>query len=349
MTPMMRGQRGVTLVDVMAGLVVALLAMSVVYQSLVVVQTMRRNVAAAGDLQATGSLALSTLAIAVGNAGAGLASATRWLDTCPATADFATTFRPVHVLISDGGAADRPDTLFVRQSLARSSGVALPFTTDAPVGSTFRIGGIDGIATGDRVLAISRSGTCVSSSVTNVTNAGPGVLDVAHTPVDVALPVTSLLLNLGLATRASAARFDLVSGTLRSTDMSNGDAPNPLLSNLVNVKFQYGIDSDGDGTLDTWVSARPGPWEAATLLGAPRSTLERIKAVRIGLIARTDQPERERTAAFDWVLFDCELDDKSACPGRLAGTIPSPARGGYRYRTFETIVPLRNVVWNAGA
>ncbi len=349
MSPALRGQHGVTLVDVMAGLVVALLTISVVYQSLVVVQAMRRNTASVGDMQATGSLALSTLTIALGNAGAGLASATRWLDTCPVVPDIATTLRPVHVLISDGGTADRPDTLFVRQSFARASGIALPFAADAPIGSSFRIDGVDGISTGDRVVAISRSGTCVSSTVTNVTNAGPGLLDVAHTPVDVALPVTSLLLNLGLAMRPSTARFDLVSGTLRSTDMTNGDAPNPLLSNVVNLKLQYGIDTDGDGTLDTWVSAAPGPWDAATLLGAPRSTLERIKAVRVGLIARTDQPERERTAAFHWVLFDCELDDKSACPGRLAGTIPSAARGGYRYRSFETIVPLRNTVWNAGA
>src|SRR3982751_922439 len=136
MTPTLRAQHGVTLVDVMAGLVVALLTITVVYQSLVVVQAMRRNTAAVGDMQAAGTLALSTLAIAIGNAGAGLASAARWLDTCPVTPDIATTLRPVHVLIIDGGASDRPDTLFVRQSLARLSGITLPFAADAPAGSS---------------------------------------------------------------------------------------------------------------------------------------------------------------------------------------------------------------------
>jgi len=345
-----RAQWGATLVDVMAGMVVALLAMVVVYQSLVLVQAMRRNTAAAADMDANGRLALSVLATQIANAGAGLASASRWLDSCPATPDMATTLRPIHVLISDAGAVDRADTVFVRQSFARSSPAPLPFIGDALPGSNFRVGGIGDISTGDRVALLSRTGICLSSIVTNVTVGGPGVLDVAHTPVTVMLPVTSLLLNLGQAARPATTRFDVVSRTLRSTDVTNGDAPNPLLSNLAHLKFQYGIDNDGDGTLDTWVTAAAGtPWDAATLLSAPRSTLERIKAVRIGLIARTEQRERGQTAAYHWVLFDCELDDKSACPGRITGTIPAPAGGGYRYRTFETIVPLRNVLWNAGA
>ena len=46
------------------------------------------------------------------------------------------------------------------------------------------------------------------------------------------------------------------------------------------------------------------------------------------------------------MLFDCELADKSACPGRLEGTFAAAANGGYRYRVIETVVPLRNSLWN---
>jgi hypothetical protein len=86
----------------------------------------------------------------------------------------------------------------------------------------------------------------------------------------------------------------------------------------------------------------------AMLLAAPRTTLERIKAIRVGLIVRGERIDRALTDAYHWVLFDCELDDKPACPGRLEGTIAGSANGGYRYRAFETIVPLRNVIWNRG-
>jgi type IV pilus assembly protein PilW len=342
--------RGVTMVDVLIGLAVALLAVAVVYQSLVVVQAMRRNSAAVSDAQATGALALAVVTAQLTNAGAGITAAARAFETCPFTPDVATSLRPLSVLITDGGAADRADSLVVRQSLARTPGLTLPFVDAATAGSNFRIATVDGIAVDDRVAVVSRAGPCVTTKVTNVTTVAPGVLDIAHDAVTVDLPITSVLVNFGPAARGSITRFDLVSTSLRSTDVSNGDAPTPLVSNVVNLKFQYGIDIDGNGTVDTWVAATAGsPWDAATLLAAPRSTTERVRAIRVGLIARSEQPERGRTGTFRWVLFDCEFDDKSTCPGRLTGAIAATANGAYRYHVMETIVPLRNVIWNAGA
>jgi type IV pilus assembly PilW-like protein len=341
-----RRAHGATLIDVLVGLCIAIFTMAVAYQAFVVLQTLRLNAAAAADAHGNGAFALSALAIQAGNAGAGLGSAARWLESCPPTADITTTLRPVVALITDGGAPDRPDSLVVRQSLAPDAAPAA-FITEAPAGSAFRVQGIGGFAVGDRVIAISRSGTCVTSEVTGIASGGPGILDISHAPLAVDLPITSVLLNLGPTARASTARYDIASGSLRSTDVTNGDAPNPLISNIAHLKLQYGIDSDGDGTLDTWVGAHPADgFDAATLLAAPLATLERIKALRIGVIARTERPDRSRTDAYPWVLFDCELADKSACPGRLEGTIAATSSGGYRYRALETVVALRNATWN---
>ena len=186
-----------------------------------------------------------------------------------------------------------------------------------------------------------------------ITSIGPpagGVVEILHTPVPIDLPPSALLMNLGPAGRASTTRYDVVSATLRSTDMTNGDAPNPLASNIINLKLQYGIDSDGDGVMDDWVSAEEaGTWNPVALLAAPRGTLDRIMALRIGVIARSDAFDQHLVRAFRWVLFDCGATDKAACPGRLEGTIAGSARGGYRYRTYETVVPLRNSIWNRGA
>ena len=341
--------RGVTLVDVLVALAVAMLTMVLVYATFALVQSARRSAASGGDLQANGAFALSAISIHVANAGAGFASVSRWLDTCPVDGDIATTLRPVNVLITDGGAPDRPDSLVVRQSLARTGGVIAAFVAEAPPGSAFRIAAVDGYAPGDRVAAISRTGECASATVTTVATSAPGILDIAHSPLGVTLPVTSVLLNLGAATRATVMRLDVAGGSLRSTDVSNGDAPNPVVANVVNVKFQYGIDSDGDGALDTWVPAAEGsPWSPAALLIAPRQVLDRIQAVRIGVIVRSERTERTQTRAFHWVLFDCENEDKSTCPGRLEATIAASPGGGYRYRVYETIVPLRNARWNRG-
>jgi type IV pilus assembly protein PilW len=158
------------------------------------------------------------------------------------------------------------------------------------------------------------------------------------------LPTSSLLLNLGAARLGSTTRYDVAAGVLRSTDASNGDTPTPIASNIVNVKLQYGIDSDDDGALDAWVAATAA-WSPASILAAPWSTLSRIKAIRIGVIARAELADRMRARDFHWVLFDCERDDKSACPGRLEGTIAATPSGSYRYSVVETVVPLRNVLW----
>lgn len=342
--------RGASLIDVLVGLAVALFSVVIVGQAFVAIDALRRNAAAAADAHSSASFALFALTTQIGNAGAGIDAAARWLDTCAVTTDIATTLRPIDVLITDGGAADRPDTLVLRQSLAHANAMPAAFAAAAPAGSNFRVESPDGFAAGDRVVAISRTGACAMTQVSSVEPPVAGVVGVAHTGVALDLPVSSVLLNLGPAAQASTIRFDVASGALRSTDIVNGDAPVPLISNVVNLKFQYGIDSDGDGTLDTWVSAATaGAWSTAAVLAAPRAKLERIKAVRVGITVRSDRIDRSLARSYHWVLFDCELDDKSACPGRLEGTIAASTGGSYHYRTLETVVALRNVIWNRGA
>ena len=342
-----RRETGLTLIDVLVGIAIALVATVVVHHAFVALGQLRRSASAAADAEHTGSFAASLLAIAADNAGAGIAAATRWLDSCPASPEITATQRPVVVLVTDGGRIDRPDSLVVRQTLQSRLAAPAAFVVAAPAGSSFRVQSPDGFVVGDRVVAISRTGACATAAVTAVTAVAPGVIDIAHTPVEVDLPATSLLMNLGPAGRAPTLRFDVASGVLRSTDLLNADAPTPLVSNIVNLKLQYGVDRDGDGTLDDWVGASAADGlDAASILSAPRALLERIVALRVGVISRGEEFDPQATSDFRWVLFDCELPDRSACPGRLEGTISGSKAGGYRYGTREVIVPLRNSLWN---
>lgn len=341
---------GTSLVDALVGLAVAMIAMIVVYGAFVATDTVRRNAASTADAQSASRFALFSIASQLANAGAGWSLAARWLDTCPFDANIATTLRPIAVLVTDGGADDRPDTLVVRRALAPAIRLPAAFASAAPAGSDFHVQSPDGFVAGDRIVSISRTGACAMSQVTAIGPAIAGVVDIAHTPIAIDFPITSVLLDLGPAALASTLRFDVVSQTLRSQDLANGDAPVPIASNIVNLKVQYGIDSDGDGALDTWVRANAsGSWSPATLLAAPRTTLDRILAVRIGMIVRSDRVDTALTRDFHWVLFDCDAADKTTCPGRLEGTIAAGSSGSYRYRTLETVVPLMNVLWNRGA
>ena len=336
--------QGASLIDVLAGLALGLLCTVIMYQAFVALDTTRRSATAAADAESGGAFALHALAVHVGNAGAGVAVTAPWLDTCPATPDAATTLRPIPVIVTDGGAPDRPDSIVVRQSLA-SFGTPVALANAAPAGTHLRVESVGGFTASDRIVAISRTGTCVATDLTTVGAPAAGVTDLTTLPIAVDLPASTVVVNLGRAGESAVTRYDVATGNLRSTDVGNGDAPTPIVANVVNAKFQYGIDTDGDGALDTWTPAT-GAWSAANVLAAPRATLARISAVRIGLVVRTDERERTRSRAEHWVLFDCELADKAACPGRLEGTIAPTSAGGYRYRTFEKVVALRNALWN---
>ena len=335
---------GASLIDVLVGLVLGLLCIVIMYQAFLALDTARRNASAAADAESGGAFALHALAVHIGNAGAGLALAAPALDTCPATTDAATTLRPIAVLVSDGGSDDRSDSIVVRQSLAPSA-VPAALASAAPAGTRLAVESPEGFAAGERIVAVSRTGTCTTADIAAAGVPAAGVMEITPSPIVVDLPASTVLINLGRADESAVTRYDVAAGSLRSTDIGNGDAPAPLAANVVNAKFQYGVDTDGDGTLDTWTSAKDA-WSAANVLAAPHAVLARIKAVRIGLVVRTEERERAQTRIARWVLFDCDLADKAACPGRIEGAVAPTSAGGYRYRTFERVVALRNALWN---
>jgi len=177
---------------------------------------------------------------------------------------------------------------------------------------------------------------------------GNGIVTITHAPpAGVTFPSSSLMFNMGPANRVQRVRYDVASDTLRSLDLLNaGATPVPLASNIVNLKFQYGIDTDNNGYLDTWVPAT-GAWAPAQMMVAPNDKLNQIKAIRMAIVVRTEQFDRDMG---DWkppqpLFTDC---GSAACPAPLDITIvksTSPV-GNFRYRTYENVVPLRNNVWN---
>lgn len=166
---------------------------------------------------------------------------------------------------------------------------------------------------------------------------------------------------------------------------------NPVAENVVWMKAQYGIDTgavNANGTLrgrlDCWTKAddqTPGcmipgvtTWAPSTLLnagegGIPANVLNRIVAVRIGFVVRSDEPDFRNPALFrttavtvdgaagtrgNEYLFNCPANTDAGCPNRVL--IPAGADGsgkimedGWRYRVYETVIPLRNSLFTGTA
>ena len=359
-------QFGFGLVELMVAIVVGMLAILVIYQTFAVSEGYRRNTVGASDAQQGGLFSMLTTGIDLANAGNAVSLAAAELSKCrPFSTDPATTFQPIPVLITAGATQDEPDSFVVTYSTTRSIVAPVPLLKKSPAANKLFVQSPNGFAVGNRVIAVQQStGKCAMSVVmdrapklapaeaprdggeaelTLATNAAAdfmGDADVDPTRV----------LDMGPAANPQRMLFDVVDGALRTTDiLTAGAGPLAIADNVVNMKLQYGIDTTNppDDIVDDWVSAT-GDWERIALLAPAVLTadqnlakLKQIKAVRIGLIVRSNQYDRDVTGTTPWTLFDCPAHD-ATCPGRLAGVLPA----NWRYRTYETVVPLRNQLWN---
>ncbi|OGQ00461.1 MAG: hypothetical protein A2Z40_04910 [Deltaproteobacteria bacterium RBG_19FT_COMBO_60_16] len=97
-------------------------------------------------------------------------------------------------------------------------------------------------------------------------------------------------------------------------DRMNNAAPQPLSDDIEDLQIQYGLDTDGDFAVDTWTNA-------PTAAQGPQ-----IKQVRLMLSARTRMTEK------GWNEVRPALGD------RAGGTTAD----GYRRRTIDVAIDLRN-------
>jgi type IV pilus assembly protein PilW len=405
-------QRGFGLVEVMVGLVIGLIAVLVIYQVFNVAEAFKRNTTAAGEAQSTGLFSTFLLGMELANGGTAMADSATYLAVCPdypgdpMPLRFAKSFRPIPVVITDGGV--NSDSFVVNYSIASTRVTPATFNykdiagavTTYSAGDPYNIQSPDGFHVGDLVVGINPNiPDCRSSKITAVSAPDTQLINLYGTLTDVAnvtithtgtpigfegdgRPGLSTLFNMGPADRAQKIRYSLnncvnhttfQSCTLYSTPLldSNGcpfgaagcpatAVDNPLASNIVLMRVEYGIANAGDpqALLATWVQANVGGgWDPATLLPATVPTINQIKAIRIGIIVQSEQFDKSLggytggdyvNGNYNWVLFDCADANKANCPGRLTGSVPatiSPA-GNWRFRKYETVIPLRNEIWN---
>jgi type IV pilus assembly protein PilW len=162
------------------------------------------------------------------------------------------------------------------------------------------------------------------------------------------------IMNLGRNGTAQRTRYDVAANVLRSQDLINQPGPNPvnpIASNVLLMKLQYGVDTSGtmDGSVDCWTSATAGSpciggdYRDVAVRAFSQQQLQRIVAVRVGIVVQSDEyAAKDVTADTTIHLFNCSLDTDADCQGRIAVTLPK----NWRYRTYETVIPLRNAVWN---
>lgn len=124
-----------------------------------------------------------------------------------------------------------------------------------------------------------------------------------------------------------------------------------VASGIVDIQAQYGLAADQTQNVTSWVNAS-APWDNPKPLAAVYGTttagrLQNIKAVRIALLARSAQFEKPNQVSGLCTATTAAM--VAAWPkwnGVAVFQAPTaPNWACYRYKVFQTLVPLRNIIW----
>ncbi|MDP4028238.1 MAG: PilW family protein [Gallionella sp.] len=289
-----KAHAGFSLVDVMVGMVIALLGTIVIFQVFSVSEGIKRTTTGAGNALQNGASALFSLERSLREGGYGIFSST---NLAPLPAD-PTGTAPVTIT---PGAANASDSIVINYRQSWDFGSFPPdpvvFASAVPPALTVE------------TITIDAQAQLVSSTIPDPTPGG-------GTPYATCTPSLNCLPLAGTTT-------------------------NVISDGIVLLKAEYGTDANGDGVINA------NEWSQA----APANMLT-VYAVRLVLVARSAQPEKPSVTGgtCDTTTTPPIWIDSTALPLDLSGNVglaPGDDWKCYRYKTFETTVPLRNVVWRA--
>jgi len=358
-------QAGFTLVEIMVGLAIGMLATLIVMQVFTVFEAQKRTTTGAGDAQTNGNIALYTIARDLKQAGFALMPTSLPTINSPlkcaalivdGVADASVPNRVFPIAITNGAASD---TIRIRYGDSDTGGnpltivkmgpsVNLPTANDAETGDSY------GCTKGSRTLVLSQDGLSCSLSTASDVTAASGVIPGYVTLTDASVAAGGA--NVSCLGNWSEITYAVNNGNLER----NGD---PVLEGIVNLQAQYGISAAGKvktnpdfNTVVAWVDP-----DAVSGFDAPSvANRIRIKAVRIAVIARNARKETKdpATGLCNTTVSCTALNDPAAtglCAWAGSASSPAPAVdlsasdpdwACYRYRVFETVIPLRNVIWS---
>jgi type IV pilus assembly protein PilW len=202
-----------------------------------------------------------------------------------------------------------------------------------------------------RTLTLGGRYYTAKGSTVNLASFGTGANGTYAIKLGNALNNPPLFQMFGVGDNATLVNYDLL-------QLGAEDATVPLAEGVVQIRALYGIDTNNDHKVDTWVDPGVAPYDIGTLLNGSEVSsvnLRRIIAVRVGLILRSaliesdrmadpnarhlDDPNRRYVAPQSINLFE-DLKDK----GLLQTRDLSDDERRRRHRTVDMTIPLRNML-----
>lgn len=352
-----RTQRGISLLELIVGIVISMLTVLVITQVFLESERQRRIPATGADAQVNGILALDAIQRDVRQAGYGL-SGGPWVGACTtgnlaeAQAVGLASLRLAPVAITAGSGAAPSDSIDILSSGKVDAAMQIKLAEDHANGNgKLIVPSTLGIEAGDWLIVSTPTGSqCDAFQAQALATAEPwGITPSGSVP---AYTAGSLLSNMGAAPvrrRWSVSGSAASAFALQMTDLATASpaAGSDAYPEIVLLRAFYAKDTDADGAIDTYDTATP----------TDRAGWSQVIGLRLALVVRSPQWSKEEATASAprWNLGSATVAGGAACPDdagsqciALGLTHTGTDWKHYRYRMYESLIPLRNLLWNAG-
>lgn len=367
--------KGFSLIEIMVGLVIGMISMLVIMQVFTISEGQKRTTTGGADAQTNGSIALHMIERDAKMAGWGLDSSMyancntthTYCDgsaSCGGGVGALAGFSFASVQVTDGAA--NPDTITAQFfSNPNLDTFRYPATTTLrgtmpQSSSELNVNSVSGCEDGGLVL-VAQAGNCTLMQITQIQEQAlkiqhnPGASGPFNPPANyqnannwpaytegATLSCFSPPTNNALFQRIYS--IDTTTRQLRRSD-NTPEPPAPIITNevvapeIIDLQAQYGVAPAGTQSVNEWVDATGATWANPTL-----ANWKRIKAIRIALVARSTQYEKPEANQSCATTTSAMVANWSSWATFNTANYPSDWQC-YRYKVFETVVPLRNVIW----
>jgi type IV pilus assembly protein PilW len=364
-------QNGFSLIELMIGMVIGLIAALVITNVFSKFEQQKRGATGSSDAQTNGAIALYNIQRDMESAGWALPTFGEDLSPflCPLSNVAANNTEINHdnvagtpniglspVVISNGTGTNSSDIISIRYGNTMKSGGTVKVT--GPGANVLRVNNNIGCAVGDVALVMRDANPapqfCQLTRVTALSAAA--VMPVTITLDAINAPAAS---NTGDEVACLGAWNEHQyaiggAGTMLNQLTRTGAlnaavpaipnaAPVAIVPDIVSMQAQYGITANlVTNQVTNWVDATGGVW-GPTITQANRN---RIKAIRIAVVARSGSRE---PVAVSQICTGAAANLARVCIWNNATDVDLTGLtdwANYRYRVYETVVPLRNVMWS---
>jgi type IV pilus assembly protein PilW len=346
----MNFEYGFSLVELMVGLVIGLLATLVIMQVFSTFEGQKRTTSGTADAQINGNIALYNVQRELKQAGYSLPIFDKdntALD-CPVatTVNVGTNLIPKNVPLFPFSITDTGGTDEISVRFGSSIGGGIPVRVKSITGKVITVPNalgctsIDGGGNPNDFILLNAGAKCNVTKVTavnRVNNADDTITLSDQTGVTQGDKVSCL-----------GGSWNQVVYRINANQLERNNSP--IVGEIVDMQAQYGISSTATSNqITAWVDATGVTW------GTPSVTdRNRIKALRVAIVARNGLLEATQVTAPCSALN--AASPTGLCAWEGSATNPAPALFGnranppanwrnYRYRVFETMVPMRNMLW----